>query len=81
MVIKNYLAAINRQIKDCKVTKMYDAGAETILFMIERKDGKKMVDNVFIINSKFEIKGYPITKNAKEFMSITKRPIDFKKEE
>lgn len=77
MVIKNYIAAINRQFKDCKITKMFDAGADTILFMLEKKDGKKMVDNVYIINGKFQIKGYPITKNSKEFESITKRPIKF----
>lgn len=77
MVIKNYVAAINNQFKDCKITKMFDAGAETILFMLEKKNGKKMVDNVYIINSKFQIKGYPVTKNAKEMQSILKRPIKF----
>ena len=77
MVIKNYVAAINNQLKDCKITRMFDAGAETILFMVEKKNGKKMVDNVFIINSKFQIKEYPITKNPKEFLSITNRPIKF----
>lgn len=76
MVEKKYLIAIKNKFKDYKVTKMYDAGNGSILFMIATKDGKPMVDNVHVINKKLEITGYPIVKNPKEFQEILKHPLN-----
>lgn len=75
MVISNYKAAILNRFKDHTVHSAYDAGGGSVLFVLERKDKKPEVDNVFIVDRNFNVKGYSIVKNSKEFASILKRPI------